>query len=206
MQSSFTPLASLISLANIQLGNLLFGGVGIGLCNIALFSILLCFLIRLFSGRKPLYLGKCIGIFEVGMAILSLGLFFLAIALFSSAALGMSREGITISEVVYAYSSTSANNGSAFASLHADTPWYNYTLACAMLIGRFGTMIPVLALAGAFAKKNRSSDERAWFPVKGLSLGVLLFAGAVVIGLIFFLPSWIFGPILQEMHRMRETL
>lgn len=228
MFSSFTPLGGLIPLVNIQLGKMIFGGVGTGLCNIALFALLLSFFTGLLRGRTPLYLGKRIEAFEVGMAFLAFGLFYFAILSFSGAAVtteagkaGMSIQGAHgFSEVLYAYSSASANNGSAFASLQADTSWYNYTLASAMLLGRFGTLIPALALAGALARKKRqpttscgeailirslySNRAQGWsiFPVSGATLLILLISSMIVVGLVVFLPALILGPILEEIQML----
>jgi K+-transporting ATPase ATPase A chain len=131
--------------------------------------------------------------FDASMAFIAFGLYFLGILGFTGAAIGSSP----FSEVFYAYSSAAANNGSAMASLQADTPWFNCTTAAVMLLGRFGTLVPVLAFAGAMAGKKREQGEASLFPVSGGALLLLLFGSLIVLGIIVFLPGLMFGPLLK---------
>ena len=162
MHDSFTPLGGLIPLFNIQLGEVVFGGVGAGLYGMLVFVVLAVFLTGLMVGRTPEYLGKKIEAYDVKVSVLAVLILIFSILGFSAWA-AVSRWGLAglnnagphgLSEMLYAYSSGTGNNGSAFAGLSGNTPWYNTTLGLAMLFGRFVMIVPVLALAGSLARKK----------------------------------------------------
>ena len=174
MHDSFTPLGGLVPLVNIQLGEIIFGGVGSGLYGMLVFVILAVFLTGLMVGRTPEYLGKKIESYDVKVSVLAVLILIFSILGFSAWAT-VSRLGLAglsnagphgLSEILYAFSSGTGNNGSAFAGLNGNTPLYNITLALAMLFGRFIMMVPVLALAGNMARKKLVPTSEASFPLK----------------------------------------
>ena len=206
MHDSFTPLGGLVPLMNIQLGEVIFGGVGSGLYGMLVFVILTVFLAGLMVGRTPEYLGKKIGAFDVKMAALAVLVLILAIMGFSAWAVvsprGLAGPGNAgphgFSEILYAYSSGAGNNGSAFAGINGNTPWYNATLAAAMLIGRFLLIVPVLALSGSLARKKAVPESAGSFPVTGATFVVLLVGTVLIVGLLSFLPALALGPIVEH--------
>lgn len=206
MHDSFTPLGGMIPLFNMQLGEVVFGGVGAGLYGMLVFVILAVFLAGLMVGRTPEYLGKKIQAFEVKMAMLAVLALTLSILGFTAWAAvspwgvaGLNNNGPHgFSEMLYAYSSATANNGSAFAGLTANTPWYNTTLGFAMLIGRFFIIVPILALAGSFAAKKMVPAGPGSFPVSGTTFTVLLIGTVVLVGALNFLPALALGPIVEH--------
>ena len=172
MHDSFTPLGGFVPLFNIQLGEIIFGGVGAGLYGMLVFVVLAVFIAGLMVGRTPEYLGKKIQSFEVKMAMLALLVLAVDILGFTAWA-AVSQWGLAglnnngphgLSEILYAYSSCTGNNGSAFAGLTANTPWYNTTLGIAMLIGRFLMIVPIMALAGSLAQKKLVPASAGTFP------------------------------------------
>ena len=206
MHASFTPLGGLVPLFLIQLGEVIPGGVGSGLYGMIIFAILAVFVAGLMVGRTPEYLGKKIGAKEIKMAMLAVLILPLVILGFTalSAVLDAGKAGVLnagphgLSEILYAYSSAGGNNGSAFAGLTANSPWYNITLGIAMLLGRFGYVIPVMALAGSVAIKVKTPPSAGTFPTTGplfigLAIGVILILG----GLQFF-PALALGPIVEH--------
>ncbi len=206
MHDSFTPLGGLIPLLNIQLGEVIFGGVGAGLYGMLIFVVLTVFLSGLMIGRTPEYLGKKIEAFDVKVSVLAI--LILCICILGYAAWGaVSSWGIAglnntgphgLSEILYAYSSATGNNGSAFAGLSANTPWLNTTLAFAMLIGRFFVIIPVMALAGNLAKKKLVPEHAGSFPVSGITFLILLVGTVLIVGALTFLPVLALGPIVEH--------
>ncbi|MCE5281110.1 MAG: potassium-transporting ATPase subunit KdpA [Deltaproteobacteria bacterium] len=206
MHDSFTPLGGLIPLINIQLGEVVFGGVGAGLYGMLVFVILTVFLAGLMVGRTPEYLGKKIEAYDIkvsalavlvpSIAILGLGAW-AAISAWGTAALGNAGPH-GLSEVLYAYSSAAGNNGSAFAGLNANSPWINMTLALAMLVGRFLVIILVLALAGSLARKKQAPPHAGTFPVSGPTFLVLLAGTILIVGALTFMPALALGPILEH--------
>ncbi|MFA6411383.1 MAG: potassium-transporting ATPase subunit KdpA [Syntrophales bacterium] len=206
MHDSFTPLGGLIPLLNIQLGEVVFGGVGAGLYGMLIFVILTVFLSGLMIGRTPEYLGKKIEAYDVKVSVLAV--LILCVSTLGFAAWGaVSAWGIAglnntgphgLSEILYAYSSATGNNGSALAGLNANTPWLNTTLALAMLIGRFFFIIPVMALAGNLAKKKLAPPHTGSFPVSGLTFLILLVGTVLIVGALTFLPALALGPIVEH--------
>ena len=206
MHDSFTPLAGLVPLVNIQLGEVIFGGVGAGLYGVLVFVLLSVFIAGLMVGRTPEYLGKKIESREVKLAMLYVLIFPLLILYFSAwsavAPYGLSSLNNAgphgLSEILYAYSSAAGNNGSAFAGLNANTPWYNVTQGLTMLAGRFWMIIPVMAIAGSMVGKKIAPPSLGTFPTDG-TLFVLLLIGVVfIVGALTFFPALSLGPIVED--------
>lgn len=210
MHDSFTPLGGLVTLFNIQSGEVVFGGVGSGLYGILVFVILAVFLTGLMVGRTPEYLGKKIEAYDIKLCVL-----FALVSIFSilgfTAWAAVSKWGVAglnndgphgLTEMLYAYSSGTGNNGSAFAGLNANTYWYNITLGLAMLLGRFIMMIPVLALAGSFVKKRIVPASGGRFPVSGFTFAVVLVGTVLILGALTFLPALALGPIVEHFLMM----
>jgi K+-transporting ATPase ATPase A chain len=213
MHDSFTPLGGLVPLFNILLGEVIFGGVGAGLFGMLVFVVLAIFLAGLMVGRTPEYLGKKIESFDVQVAALAILvpivflLGFTALAAVSQWGLqGLNNAGPHgFSEILYAYSSTIMNNGSAFAGLSGNTPWYNLTLGLATLIGRFFLIVPVLALAGSLARKKTVPLSAGSFPVSGLTFTLLLIGTVVIVGALTFFPAISLGPIVEHFLMINST-
>jgi len=214
MHDSFTPLGGLVPLFNIQLGEIIIGGVGAGLYGMLVFVVLAVFIAGLMVGRTPEYLGKKIQSFEVKMAMLSLLILCLTILGFAAWAsvsqwglAGLSNQGPHgLSEILYAYSSCVGNNGSAFAGLNANTPWYNTTLGIAMLVGRFLMMVPILALAGSLAQKKIAPASGGTFPVSGGTFVILLLGTVLLVGALNFLPCLALGPVVEQFLMLQGKL
>ncbi len=207
MHDSLSPIAGMIAMINLMLGEVIFGGVGSGLYGMVIFIILTVFIAGLMVGRSPEYLGKKIEAFEVQMALIAiltpnfLILIFTAWASVSGAGLSsLNNAGPHgFSEILYAYSSAAGNNGSAFAGLNANTVFYNLTLGITMLIGRFGIIIPVMAIAGNLAKKKITPLSAGTFRTdNGLFIGLLIGIILIVGGLTHF-PSLSLGPIVEHL-------
>ncbi len=214
MHDSFTPLGGLVPLFNIQLGEIVIGGVGAGLYGMLVFVVLAVFIAGLMVGRTPEYLGKKIEAYEVKMAMLSLLILCLAIlvssawgAISSSGLAGLNNQGPHgLSEILYAFSSATGNNGSAFAGLTANTPWYNTTLGLAMLFGRFFMIVPIMALAGSLASKKAAPASVGTFPVSGGTFFVLLIGTVLLVGALNFLPVLALGPIVEHFLMLQGKL
>ncbi len=206
MHDSFTGLGGLVPMVNIQLGEVVFGGVGAGLYGMLVFVVLAVFIAGLMVGRTPEYLGKKIGSFEVKAALLTLLILALVILGFTAWAsvskwgqAGLNNAGPHgLSEILYAYTSSAGNNGSAFAGLTANEPWYNTTLGLAMLFGRFFMIIPIMALAGSLAAKKVVPQSAGTFPVSGPTFTVLLIGTVVLVGALTFLPALALGPLVEH--------
>jgi potassium-transporting ATPase potassium-binding subunit len=208
MHDSFTPLGGAVPLILMQLGEVVFGGVGSGLYGMLVFAITAVFIAGLMIGRTPEYLGKKIEIFEmkmVSIAILVTPLLVLcgtAIAVMTEAG----RAGILnpqahgFSEILYALTSAGNNNGSAFAGLSANTPFYNVLLAIVMWLGRFGVIIPVLAIAGSLAAKKRTSATEGTLPTHGPLFVVLLIGVVLLVGLLNYVPALALGPVIEQLQ------
>jgi len=214
MHDSFTALGGLIPLSNIELGEVVIGGAGAGLYGMLVFVILAVFIAGLMVGRTPEYLGKKIGSFEVKMAMLALLILALDILGFTAWA-SVSQWGVAglnnsgphgFSEMLYAYSSTTGNNGSAFAGLTANTPWYNTTLGLSMLIGRFLMIVPIMAIAGSLVQKKQVPFSTGTFPVSGATFVVLLIGTVLLIGALNFLPALALGPIVEHFLTLQGKL
>ncbi len=214
MHDSFTALGGLVPLFNIQLGEIIIGGVGAGLYGMLVFVVLAVFIAGLMVGRTPEYLGKKIQSFEVKMAMLALLILCLTILGFSAWAVvsdwglaGLNNSGPHgLSEILYAYSSCVGNNGSAFAGLTANTPWYDTTLGIAMLFGRFLMIIPVMALAGSLAQKKLVPASAGTFPVSGGTFIILLIGTVLLVGALNFLPVLALGPIVEHFLMLQGKL
>ncbi|MGJ5820836.1 potassium-transporting ATPase subunit KdpA [Paludibaculum fermentans] len=218
MHDSFTPLGGLVPLFNLHLGEVIFGGVGAGLYGMLLFAIVAVFIAGLMVGRTPEYLGKKIESKEVKMAMLAMLATSAAILLFSGITAviqfpkdaywnGSYGPGVGnlnnsgphgLAEILYAYSSGAANNGSAFAGISANTPWYNLTIGLAMLVGRFLMIIPLLAAAGSLAAKKRVPVTNGTFPTHGPLFVGLLAGTVVIVGALTFFPALSLTPIVEH--------
>ena len=208
MHDSFMPLGGLVPLVNIMLGEVIFGGVGAGLYGMLIFVVLAVFIAGLMVGRTPEYLGKKIEAYDVKMAMLYILIFPLSILCFSAASLMMPNLGLSalanggphgLSEILYAFTSATGNNGSAFAGLSANTHWYNFSLGAAMLIGRFLMIVPMLAIAGNLAQKKLVPPSLGTFPVHTPLFTVLLIGTIVIVGALTFFPALSLGPILEHL-------
>jgi len=206
MHDSFTPLGGLVPIVNMQLGEVIFGGVGAGLYGMLIFVVLTVFIAGLMVGRTPEYLGKKIQAREVQMVMLYVLaaaasiLVFTAVSIVAPAGLaGLNNSGPHgLSEILYAFSSTTANNGSAFAGLTGGTYWYNTLFGVAMLIGRFALIVPVLALAGFLAEKRVVPASSGTFPVSGALFTTLLIGVVLIVGALTFFPALALGPIVEH--------
>lgn len=206
MHSSFTPLAGGIAMLNMMLGEVIFGGVGAGLYGMLIFVILTVFIAGLMVGRTPEYLGKKIEAREIKMAVLAVLLPSACILLFSALA-AVTEAGLSsrtnlgphgLSEILYAFSSAASNNGSAFAGLNANTPFYNALIGIAMWIGRFGVILPALAIAGSMAGKKVAPPSPGTFPTDGPLFAGLLIAVILIIGALTFFPALSLGPVVEQ--------
>jgi K+-transporting ATPase ATPase A chain len=206
MHDSFTPLGGLVPLFNIELGEVVFGGVGAGLYGMLVFVIVAVFIAGLMVGRTPEYLGKKIQSFEVKMSMLVLLVLAMDILGFTAWACvsdwgkaGLNNQGPHgFSEMLYAFSSVTGNNGSAFAGLTANTYWYNTTLALGMLIGRFLMIVPIMAIAGSLASKKLIPAGAGSFPVSGGTFTFLLIGTVLLVGALNFLPALALGPVVEH--------
>lgn len=207
MHSSFSPIAGGIALLNIMLGEVIFGGVGAGLYGMLIFVILTVFIAGLMVGRTPEYLGKKIEAREIKLAIIAVLLPSACILLFSALAsvteAGLSSRTNTgphgLSEILYAFASGAGNNGSAFAGLDASTPFYTTLIGLAMWIGRFGVILPVLAIAGSMVTKKVASPSPGTFPTDNPLFVGLLIAVILIVGALTFFPALALGPIVEHL-------
>jgi len=206
MHSSLAPLAGMVPMLNIMLGEVVFGGVGAGLYGMLAFVILTVFIASLMVGRTPEYLGKKIEAFEVKMSMTAvvvpnmLILAFSAIACVTGAGLSsLGNKGPHgLSEILYAFSSAAGNNGSAFAGLNANTDFYNVALGVVMLIGRFAVIVPVLAIAGSMAAKKTAPPSAGTMQTDNAMFVALLVAVVMIIGALTFFPALSLGPIVEH--------
>ncbi len=208
MHDSFTPLGGMVPLVNILLGEVVFGGVGAGMYGMLIFVILSVFIAGLMVGRTPEYLGKKIEAYDIQMSMLYLLIFPLVILGFSAVTVLSPTLGLSslanhgphgLSEILYAYTSATGNNGSAFAGLNANTHWFNSTLGIAMFIGRFLMLIPMLAIAGNLATKKSIPATAGTFPVTTPLFTILLTGVIVIVGALTFFPVLALGPILEHL-------
>jgi potassium-transporting ATPase potassium-binding subunit len=225
MHDSFTPLGGLVPLVNIELGEVVFGGVGAGLYGMLMFAILAVFIAGLMVGRTPEYLGKKIEQKEVKMVMLAVLVLAASILLFSgtgavihfaknswinppgAATANLGNNGPHgLSEILYAYSSATGNNGSAFGGISSNAPWYNLTIGLAMLIGRFLMIIPLLAVAGSLARKKLVPASAGTLPTNGPLFVGLLVGVVVIVGALTFFPALTLGPVVEHFLMMRRQL
>jgi K+-transporting ATPase ATPase A chain len=218
MHDSFTPLGGLVPLFNIELGEVVFGGVGAGLYGMLMFAILAVFIAGLMVGRTPEYLGKKIEQKEVKMAMIAMLVLAASVLFFTgassvvefaknsywnapgAAAANTNNPGAHgLSEMLYAYTSATGNNGSAFAGINANTPWYNITMGFAMLIGRFLMLLPLLAIAGSLAAKKQVPVSAGTFPTHGPLFVTLLVGVVVIVGALTYFPALSLGPIVEHL-------
>jgi len=207
MHDSFTPLGGMVPLVNIMIGEVIFGGVGAGMYGNIVFIILSVFIAGLMVGRTPEYLGKKIESFDVKMAMLTVLIFCLIVLGLTGAAIvspfgtsSISNPGPHgLTQVLYAYTSQAGNNGSAFAGLNGNTPWYNVSGAFDMLFGRFFMVIPVLAIAGNLARKKIVPESAGTFPVTTPLFTFLLVSVILIVGALTFFPALSLGPILEHL-------
>jgi K+-transporting ATPase ATPase A chain len=207
MHDSYTPLGGMVPLINIMLGEVVFGGVGAGLYGIFVFVVLAVFIAGLMVGRTPEYLGKKIESYDVKMAMLAVLVLTFTILSFSAVAVvkpygtaGISNPGPHgLSQILYAYTSSTGNNGSAFGGLNGNTLWYNTTTAAAQLLGRFFMIIPIMAIAGNLAKKKTVPESAGTFPVTGALFSGLLVSTVLIVGALTFFPALSLGPILEHL-------
>ncbi len=208
MHDSFTPLGGLIPLVNIMLAEVIFGGVGAGMYGMLIYVVLAVFLAGLMVGRTPEYLGKKIEAYDVKMAMLNVLIFPLTILVFaaiSSVSPGFGTSQLNnagphgLSEILYAFTSGTGNNGSAFAGISANTYWYNTTLGLAMLLGRFFMIIPMLALAGNLGRKKTVPPSLGTFPVTTPLFTTLLVSVIIIVGALTFFPALSLGPIVEHL-------
>ncbi len=225
MHDSFTPIGGLVPLANILSGEVIFGGVGAGLYGMLMFAVIAVFIAGLMVGRTPEYLGKKIEQYEVKMAMLATLILAASILGFTAIATNMhihpkgywnapgdswnnvnNNGAHGFSEIFYAFASATGNNGSAFAGLNANTPFYNLTIGMAALIGRFLMIIPLLAVAGSMAKKIPVPATSGTFPTDSGTFVLLLVGTVVIVGALTFFPALALGPIVEHFQMMQGKL
>jgi len=207
MHDSFTPLGGMVPLVLMQLGEVVFGGVGAGLFGMLVFAIMAVFIAGLMIGRTPAYLGKKIEAHEMRMVAIAVLVTPLLVLLGTALAVmtEAGRAGIQdpgahgFSEVLYALTSAANNNGSAFAGLSANTPFYNVLLGLAMLFGRFGVIVPVLAMAGSLAAKQRAAATDGTLPTHGPLFVALLIGTVLLVGLLNYVPALALGPVAEHL-------
>ena len=208
MHDSFTPLGGMVPLVNIMLGEVVFGGVGSGLYGMIVFVILAVFIAGLMVGRTPEYLGKKIEAYDVKMAMLSVLIFPLVILVFTAVSVVSNKFGTPsisnpgphgLSQILYAYTSGTGNNGSAFGGFNGNTLWYNTTIGFAMLFGRFFAVIPILAIAGSLARKKFVPESAGTFPVTTPLFSSLLVSVVLIVSALTFFPALSLGAILEHL-------
>ena len=208
MHDSYMPLGGMVPMTNILLGEIVFGGVGAGLYGMLVFVVLAVFIAGLMVGRTPEYLGKKIESYDVQMSMLYLLIFPFIILGFSAVTVLMPNLGLSslanhgphgLSEILYAYTSATGNNGSAFAGLNANTYWYNYSLGIAMFFGRFLMTVPMLAIAGNLAGKKIVPASAGTFPVTTPLFTMLLISVILIVGALTFFPALSLGPMLEHL-------
>ncbi len=211
MHSSMSPAANLVSLFNIMLGEIIFGGVGSGMYGMIMFILLTLFLSGLMVGRTPEYLQKKIDSYDMKLVIIALIipsctiLIGTAYSVFSSVGLAskLSNGPHGFSEILYAFSSAAGNNGSALAGLNANTPFYNITLGFAMLLGRFGVIIPTMLLAGSFVEKKLTAEAIGQMSTSSVTFGFLLLSVIIILGALTFFPALLLGPVVEYLLMLK---
>ncbi len=207
MISSMSPVSGLVAMLNIQLGEIIFGGVGSGLYGMFLFIVITVFISGLMVGRTPEYFGKKIEAYEIKFSILAvllpsiIILVFTAVAVISNAGLSsLSNKGPHgLSEILYAFTSAGGNNGSAFAGLNTNTNFYNVLMSIAMIIGRYGVIVPILAISGSLVKKNIAPATTGTLATDNFLFAFLLFGVIIIVGALTFFPVLSIGPLLEHL-------
>jgi K+-transporting ATPase ATPase A chain len=201
------PLSGLVLIFNMTIGEVIFGGVGVGLIGMIIYAILTMFLAGLMIGRTPEFIGKKLEPYEMIMSVIAILSSAIALLVLSSNAVS-TRSGLLslnnagphgLSEILYAYASAANNNGSAFAGLNADTFFYNLTTSFAMLIGRFTTILPALAIAGSLAKKQIVPASAGTFPTTSKLFVAMLVSVVIIVGALTFFPALTLGPLLEHL-------
>jgi K+-transporting ATPase ATPase A chain len=212
---SFSPLGGMVPMVNILLGEIVFGGVGAGMYGMLIFVILSVFIAGLMVGRTPEYLGKKIESYDIQMAMLYLLIFPLIILGFSAVAILSPTYGLSsltnhgphgLSEILYAYTSATGNNGSAFAGLNSNTDYWNLTMGVAMFFGRFLMLIPMLAIAGNLVRKKSVPATSGTFPVTTPLFTTLLTGVILIVGALTFFPALALGPVLEHLLLRAGTM
>jgi K+-transporting ATPase ATPase A chain len=207
MHDSLTPLSGFIAMLQIKLGEIVFGGVGCGLYGMLVFVLMTVFIIGLMVGRTPEYLGKKVESFEMKMGVLAI-LLPSACILIGAAIASVTKVGASsilnpgphgLSEILYAFASAAGNNGSAFAGLNGNTLFYNLGLAFNMFVGRYGVLIPVLAIAGTMVKKKIVPPGPGTFQTTGPFFAVVLAAVVLIVGALTFFPALALGPLVEHL-------
>ena len=207
MHDSLTPLSGFIAMLQMKLGEVVFGGVGCGLYGMLVFVMLTVFIIGLMVGRTPEYLGKKMESFEMKMGVLAI-LLPSACILVGAAIACVTKAGASsilnpgphgLSEILYAFASAAGNNGSAFAGLNGNTVFYNLSLAFNMFVGRYGVLIPVLAIAGDMVKKKSIPPGPGTFQTTGVFFAVVLAAVVIIVGALTFFPALALGPLVEHL-------
>jgi potassium-transporting ATPase potassium-binding subunit len=225
MHDSYTPLGGMVPLVNIQLGEVVFGGVGAGLYGMLMFAILAVFISGLMVGRTPEYLGKKIEQKEVKMVMMAALVLAAAILLpaGTSSVVHFAKDSYInspgpaiantsnggphgLSEILYAYTSGTGNNGSAFAGINANTPWFNTTIGMSMLIGRFLMIIPLLAVAGSLANKRMVPVSAGTLPTHGPLFAAMLVGVVIIVGALTYFPALALGPIVEHLLMYQKVL
>jgi K+-transporting ATPase ATPase A chain len=210
MHDSLSPLGGLVPMLQMQLGEVVYGGVGAGLYGMLIFAVLAVFIAGLMIGRTPEYLGKKIGVFDMKMMSIAI-LMTPALVLVMTAISVMVENGLAgianpgahgFSEILYAFSSAANNNGSAFAGLSANTPYYNVMTGIAMWLGRFGIIVPVLAMAGSLAGKKRLAATSGTLPTHGPLFVALLIGAVILVGALTYVPALALGPVIEHLQMM----
>jgi K+-transporting ATPase ATPase A chain len=207
MHDSFTPIGGLVPMWLMQLGEIVYGGVGSGLYGMIVFALVTVFIAGLMIGRTPEYLGKKIGAFEIKMASIAILLppFLVLCGTAFGVMMEAGRAGVAnpaehgFSEILYAFSSASNNNGSAFAGLSANTPFYNTALGLCMLFARYWLAIPVLALAGALAAAKRVPPSAGTLPTHTPLFVIVLISTVITVGALTFVPALALGPVVEHL-------
>jgi len=214
MHDSFTPLGGMVPMVNMQLGEVIFGGVGSGLYGIIVMAVLAVFIAGLMVGRTPEYLGKKIEAREMKLAMLYV-LIFPTVILIPTALAAVLPAGLSsisnpgphgFSQILYAYTEAGANNGSAFGGINANVPFYNVSIAIVMLLGRFMMAIPALAIAGSVAAKKSTAASAGTFPTDGIPFVFLLIGVIVIVGALTFFCAVALGPIVEQLLMMSGKL
>jgi K+-transporting ATPase ATPase A chain len=207
MHDSLMPLGGLVLIFNMAIGEVIFGGIGVGLIGMIIYAILTMFLAGLMIGRTPEFIGKKLEPYEMIMSVIAVLSSAITMLVMASIAIS-TRTGLTslnnagphgLSEILYAYASTANNNGSAFAGLNADTLFYNLTTSFAMLVGRFATLLPALAIAGSLAKKQVVPLSAGTFPTTSVLFVMMLVGVVIIVGALTFFPALTLGPLLEHL-------